>query len=361
MKSKIRKFLVFALYLTPLGANAQVGLKVGIIAPLSGGLQEYGLAAKNGIELARIQHPEDFKGIDFIYEDSQWDPKTAVTALSKLRESDKVDVVYNWGTPPSEAIAPIAERYHLPLIAMAVGSQVIRGNKYVIRSTNNISAFSHILAKYLHEQGYKNIGIIIADTPYLTGIYKGVSQELAGAAKVELIDHYNFQDQDFRSSIPKIKSKKYDALGVFLISGQISAFYRQLNDQVVSIPTFGTDFFESTNEIRLSRGGMNGAVYPHLGVSEAFKASYKIEFKSDYQLAYAGSAYDTAMIIAKKLRSDSKLTPEDIMSRLRAVSKEEGVGGVFSFTEQPGDDPHFKFPVELKRIDGEEIVTIRKE
>ena len=45
--------------------------RIGVIAPLSGPLAEYGLASQNGIELARSQHPELFNHIEFIYENSQ--------------------------------------------------------------------------------------------------------------------------------------------------------------------------------------------------------------------------------------------------------------------------------------------------
>jgi ABC-type branched-subunit amino acid transport system substrate-binding protein len=39
---------------------AEEKFKVGVIAPLTGPLAEYGLAAKNGIELAQTTRPESF-------------------------------------------------------------------------------------------------------------------------------------------------------------------------------------------------------------------------------------------------------------------------------------------------------------
>ena len=46
--------------------------KIGISAPLSGPLSEYGVAAKNGFLLARKQHPNVFKNIEFLFEDNQY-------------------------------------------------------------------------------------------------------------------------------------------------------------------------------------------------------------------------------------------------------------------------------------------------
>ena len=39
--------------------------KVGAILPLTGHSAEYGVAARNGIELAKIERPELFKNIEF--------------------------------------------------------------------------------------------------------------------------------------------------------------------------------------------------------------------------------------------------------------------------------------------------------
>ena len=120
--------------------------KVGVIAPLSGPLAEYGLAAKNGIEMAKNKNPENFKNIEFIYEDSQWVPKMALSAFDKLRSVDKVSIVLNWGNPTTEALAPVAELSKTPLIGMTLDPKVGKGKKYVVRSTNASDEFSKLLA-----------------------------------------------------------------------------------------------------------------------------------------------------------------------------------------------------------------------
>jgi branched-chain amino acid transport system substrate-binding protein len=339
-------------------SSAQEQFRVGVIAPLSGALAEYGQAARNGIELARSQNPEMFSGIEFSYEDSQWDAKAAVSAFYRLRDASRVSLVFNWGNPTTEAVAPLAERYQMPLIGMTLDPIVSRGKSYVIRSTNSASDFSGLLAHHLERRGYQKIGVILADNTYVQGLFDGLRAALDRSIQIEIVDRYNIQDQDFRGSISKIRAKKFDAIGVFLISGQVSNFYRQLQSQSVTLPTFGTDFFESSTEIKLANGGMTGAVYPHLGVSESFRNDYVTRFGNDYQLAYAGNAYDMAVIIGRLFNSADSLSSEQIMERLRSVQNQPGVGGVFSFSSSPHDDPHFQFPVMLKQIDGEVITNL---
>ncbi len=334
--------------------------KVGVIAPLSGALAEYGLAAQNGIELARAQHPELFSNVQFVYEDSHWDAKTAVSAFNHLRDSEKVSLVYNWGNPTSEAIAPTAERYQLPTVAMTLDPAVARGKKYLIRSTNSAADFATIMANYLRESGFRKIGVVISENTYVKGLLDGLKSAIGSSATVEVIDAYDIQDQDFRTSVTRIASGKYDAIGVFLISGQVSTFYKQRATQAVTTPTFGTDFFESSTEIKLANGGMDGAVYPHLGITDDFRRDYVQKFKNDYQIAYAGNGYDMAITIGKLFNLAPILSPDQIMSRLRDVREQTGIGGRFEFRDTPADGPHFHFPVQLKKIVGEKIETIKE-
>ncbi len=98
---RIISFLVTGL-LFPLIALAQPRdipsrLKVGIATPLSGPLAEYGVAMRNGIDLARRESPEIDSRCDFTIEDSKYDSSTAITIFQKLVSTAHFHVVYNWG------------------------------------------------------------------------------------------------------------------------------------------------------------------------------------------------------------------------------------------------------------------------
>jgi len=333
--------------------------KIGVIAPLSGPLAEYGVGAKNGIEMARRHRPESFKNIELIYEDSQWDARTAVSAFNKLRVVDRASLILNWGNPTTEAVASIAEQTRTPLIGMTLDPVPSIGKKFVIRSTNSADQFSARLVEYLKSAGYKNMGVVMAQNTYVEGLYEGIEKSLADDQKIEVVDRYNMDDQDFRSSIAKIRGRNYDAIGVFLISGQIHGFYRQMASQNLTVPTFGTDFFESKTEILMSQGGMNGAVYSHLGTSDSFREEYVELHGNDLQIAYAANWYDMAMLLGDVFTNLSKTaSAEDIMTSLRESGVRQGVGGEFQYRETPEDGPHFQFPIKVKKIEGEEIVEV---
>lgn len=353
------ELLLVVLLLHSSALLAEARIKIGVLAPLTGPLAEYGVAAQNGIELARSQHPDKFKTIDFLYEDSQWDAKTAVAGFRKLTSESRVSLVFNWGNPTSEAVAPLAERGKIPLLALTLDPRIAVNRKYVIRVTNSADDFAKVMAAYLEKQGYRRIGIVIAENTYVEGLLNGLKRSLSDKVSVEVVDRYGIQDQDFRTTVVKLGEKKFDAIGVFLISGQVSTFYRQLSAQGIKTPTFGTDFFESTTEIKLSEGGMNGAVYPHLGITPKFDTDYKSRFGNDYQIAYAGNAYDMAMVIAKVFSESTGISSDEIVTKLNAVKDESGIGGTFSYMDTADDGPHFHYPVQMKRIEAGIIQVIK--
>jgi branched-chain amino acid transport system substrate-binding protein len=326
--------------------------KIGVIVPLSGALSEYGLASKNGIEFAVLENPELFYNIKFVFEDSQWDPKTAVTAFNKLTTSDKVNLIYNWGNPTTEALSPLAESLKIPLLALSTDPKVAVGKQYVIRTVNRAEDFSKKLAYYLNQKKPKKIAIVLAENTYVMGLSEGLKQSLFSEIQVDTVGTFPIAEQDFKSSILKIKKNNYDFIGVFLISGQISSFYRQMKNAKLDLPTFGTDFFESSNEIKLSDGGMESAVYPHLAVNENFYKKYLEKFKNDYQVAYAGNAYDMAVIIGSLFSDLSKGVPNsrEVITKLKSIKDFNGIGGNFSFQETEEAGSHYHYKATLKQV-----------
>lgn len=90
--------------------------RAGVIVPLSGPVAEYGTAISNGIALAQETRPEVFSKCEFTVEDSAYKTTQALSALQKLQTTNKVNLVYVFGGPMGEALAPLAESKRMPLI-----------------------------------------------------------------------------------------------------------------------------------------------------------------------------------------------------------------------------------------------------
>lgn len=88
-------------------SNNNVGLKVGVILPLTGDLSITGEKMYQGVQLAQAELEKD--GVKFVVEDSHSKPTDAVSAASKLLNVDKVDVIIGTYSPDETiAVAPVA-------------------------------------------------------------------------------------------------------------------------------------------------------------------------------------------------------------------------------------------------------------
>ena len=72
-------------------------VKIGFIGPLTGGVAQYGIATKEGVELKieeiNAQGGINGKKLELITVDDKGDAKEAVNAYKKLVSNDKVDMI----------------------------------------------------------------------------------------------------------------------------------------------------------------------------------------------------------------------------------------------------------------------------
>ncbi len=357
-----RLITLILLFSSSIAFAEPIAFKFGISAPLSGVLAEYGSAIRNGIELAQKDRAAEFQKIELIFEDSQWDPKQAVSVFKFLHDVKKVDLIYSWGNPTSAAIAPIAQRLKVATIAMSSDPKITRNGNYVIRSLRSGEELGQLAAKNFQSRGFKKIGVVLAENSYVQGLFDGFEAEMKrGGATVDLLGRFDPSMQDFKSVVSKIKTGSYDAVGVLLITGQVSTFFMQLQAQAISLPSFGADFFGSKTEIEAAGHGINGAVFPDLGVTTAFRKRYYEVYGNDIQIAFAANAYDVASLVASAFASmpSGKLTSEQVLDILRKQPSLAGAHGSFVFQQDDINGPAFVSQIILRTIVNGDIRDIR--
>jgi ABC-type branched-subunit amino acid transport system substrate-binding protein len=328
--------------------------KVGLVLPLTGVAADYGVAIKNNIDLAIKDRPELFTNIHFQYEDAAFDPRTAVTSLNKLINSDHVNLTVTWGVAFCKALAPIAESKKKPLVGICLDPGIATNKRYVLRFKNTTDEIMRAQADYLLNRGVKNIGLLVAEHPYLEEVTLALERNLLPGQTVTIIDRIPNTEMDLRTHIVKLKqnSKKFDSIGVFLFAGQIATFYRQAHDLKFTTPTFGTDFFESLSEIEASKGTMEGATFTSIDIKEPFLKRYKETFHNESQLAFGAPAYEFAITVGELFNDKGgELTAEEIIKNFSTVTFREGVAsGPYKYVNDAKAGQYFQFPVVVKEI-----------
>lgn len=335
-------------------------LKVGVIAPLSGFLAEFGDATRNGILLAEKESIKNNK-VQFIFEDSAYNPQKAIAAYNKLVTVDKADIIIDWGSNTTQAIAPVAKNNpNIPFISISSVTSAPAQGENIIRFFERPESFASKTWEQLRSLGYKKIAVIKTQNQWLNTVYSNLVSQAQNGESVDLVgDIASFDEKDFRTQIIKIKDSKvkYDAVGVFLLSGQIGQFYKQAGDLGLKTQTFGTDFFESQSDIDVAGKNMDGAFYAQYDVSPEFKTRFENEFKTLSQVVYAGASYDLAKVIIEgKGIKDGKTG----LSYLKSINNYPGVLGLYTYkTNEADSDKYMQIQIHVKEIRDLQIKTVR--
>lgn len=336
--------------------------KIGVILPFTGPAAANGIAMQNSIELAQKDNPNNFTNIKFIYEDAAYDAKQALSAFIKLKDKDAVNLFYIWGISFCKPIAPLAESSKVPVVGQCIEQTSYMNNKYLLRFMNSTDEYSKLLLSYIRDKHWKNMGIVLTEHAYIEGMFEALQKNSLPDEKFSIVDRYPTGPADMSTTVTKLKHSNFDSIGVFLTPGQIGQFYKLLSQQRITKPSFGTNYFENHDDIKLSNHGMAGAVYVHNKVEPSFIERYQNLYGNQSELAFGAMAYEFASLSGELFNDNGPiLSADQIMKKLMETKVREGKAtGQYKFIQTSDGDRHFSFPMAVKQIQDDDTYKLIK-
>ena len=113
-------------------------IKIGAIFPITGDLAQYGEYGMRGMEIALQEFKEDHPdvSVSIIVEDDMGQPKTAGSAVRKLRDVDGVDMIIgSMASGLTLSVAPEMEKSKIVMMApTSTASEVTYAGDYIFRT-----------------------------------------------------------------------------------------------------------------------------------------------------------------------------------------------------------------------------------
>ena len=223
------------------GANSyQEVIKIGVLASLTGALENYGKQTTRGFELG-IEYATGGtwevagKKIEVIYEDTETQAEVAVEKATKLLEEDQVDfLVGSSSSADTIAVLPLAEEYQRIMIVEPAAADSITGsefNRYIFRTARNSSQDAIAAAQAIAGEGVR-IATFAPDYSFgWDGVaaFKEAAEKLG--AEIVLEEYADPQATDFTANIQKIINAKPDYL--FVVWAGANSPWNQLADMQV--------------------------------------------------------------------------------------------------------------------------------
>lgn len=341
--------LFFCSVSIPSGNAVEPPYRIGFVVSLTGPLAEFGDAIRNGVTLALEENPQLREKITPVYEDSKYDSKTSISVFHKLRSVDHVRLVYVFGGPMSDTLAPIAEQYRMPMFSTEYDERYTKGREYVFRFANNARAYAESLLSVLRSRKMNRFGIVKVENQFHNTLTEALFSHLGSGETAEVIYTAVPGDVDFRSAVRKLLDQEFDAIGVYLSPGMQNTFLRQLQTAGKHVPLFGTDSFESESENEGVHEASEGAIFSNGMVSKEFVRRYEERFQKSEQIVHAALAYEFINLAGGQLALGIR-SSDQIVRAFQFRGTRKSVCGDYSFRNSPETGKYFDFPISVRVV-----------
>jgi branched-chain amino acid transport system substrate-binding protein len=344
-------------------AAALTEIKIGSIAPLTGAIATYGQSHKNAVDLAveQINKAGGILGakVVVIHEDDQGDPVVGANAAKKLIEQDKVAAIS--GPVPSKigmAVAPIAEKAGVPMVATGTNPDITKGKPYVYRSCWTDDFQGAVMAKFSYEQLKGKTAAILYD---LSNDYaKSASEVFANKFKalggtVVAMETHPADVTDFRAQLTKIIATNPDIFFAPDFYSDINLIVKQAKELGLKAKIVGADGWDSPD---LDLKVVDGAYFcSHFSkedprpATKAFVEAFKAKYGSDPDLI-AVMGYDSAQMIFDAIKRAGSTDGKAINDALAATKGLAGAQGDITLNDM--HDP-ITLPAAVLQIQGGKV------
>ncbi len=328
-------------------AKKEKEIKIGVIAPLTGDAAIYGGALKKGLDLAKneINNKGGIKGKNMflIYEDSQADPKTAISAFNKLVSLNKVSLIIgDMFSSTTLAIAPLAQKNKIVLLSPTASSEEVpKTGEYIFSIYPSDSYDGKFVANFTLTTIHKKIAAVIYVQADAMIVVKNefIKSFIESGGRISIEESYAPKTDDFRSVLAKIKSVNHE---VVFIPGYLEEIVKILKQaREISIKsqfiTISTAYDEKLFSLagNTAEGLILSAPFYDQSSNQpelvAFQKSFKKKY-GDVPNVWAAYGYDALNIISKAY-NNSLANQNALNIELSKTKNFLGVTGKTTFLE----------------------------
>jgi branched-chain amino acid transport system substrate-binding protein len=310
---------------------------IGVIAPLTGPNAAYGIAMKNGIELAAENQP-----VRVIFKDDQSRPEEAAAAAQKLIVDEKaVLLIGEASSSASLVIAPLAQRSEVVMITpSSTDPNLTEIGDFIFRVCFADPFQAEVMAEHAKNGlGAQRSAILRdIDSSYSVALAEAYAKTtVAFGGKIVLDEAYGREDESYDALAHKVKASRAQVVYVPGFAKQIPRIAAALKKAKVEARLLGGDGFDSGAMLDAHAGVLEGAQYTaHFSPDDprpevkAFVAAYNDRF-NEAPDSLSALGYDAAKLGIEALLKSNEGTLRD---RLKAAGPFTGVTGAITFDEK---------------------------
>ena len=357
MKKLTTALLGLSLLLTSCGGNSEKPaataekkepevIKIGGLAPLTGGLAIYGITASNASKLAFEEINANGgilgKKVEFIVYDEKGDSTEAVTAYNRLVDDGIVALIGDITSKPTLAVAEIAAQDNMPMIT-PTGTQynITEAGPNVFRVCFTDPYQGVVLANFAQQKlNAKTAAILVNNSSdYSDGIAKSFIEE-AGKLGITIVgkEGYADGDKDFKAQLTKIAPTNPDVLVVPEYYEQAALIATQAREVGIKSTFIGPDGWDGIAKAldKSAYSAIENSYFTnHYSTQDTsekvqnFIKSYKAKYNEDPS-AFSALGYDAAYIVKASIEKAGSTDRKAVVEAMKNINY-DGVTGQLTF------------------------------
>ena len=309
-------------------ASSDKVFKIGGIGPVTGAAAVYGLAVKNGAQIAvdEINADGGINGyqIEFNFQDDEHDAEKSVNAYNTLKDWGMQVLMGTVTSAPCVAVADKTNADNMFQITPSGSSVECAQNPNVFRVCFSDPDQGAASATYIAENKLAEKIAVIYDSSdvYSSGIYEKFAAEAANQG-LEIVDAEAFtadSNKDFSTQLQKAKDAGADLVFLPIYYTEASLILKQADTMGYAPKFFGCDGMDGILQVenfdtKLAEGLMlltPFAADAQDELTQKFVTSYKENY-GETPIQFAADAYD-AIYAIKTAMEEADITPETSVS-----------------------------------------------
>ncbi len=320
-------------------------IKIGGIAPLTGNVAVYGVAASNGAKLAieEINASGGILGkqIEYIEYDDKGDTTEAVNAYKKLVNNNKVNAIIGAVTSkPTLAITPLAAKEGIPMITpTATALDVTAAGTNIFRTCFIDPYQGEIMAKFALENLNASKAAVLYNTAddYSLGVAEAFKNYFeANGGTVVSYEGYGADEKDYKAILTNVKTQNPDVLFLPDYYNTVGLIAQQVKEVGINATLLGADGWDGVLTVapEAVEGGYFCNHYSTDDTAEEvqnFIKKYKETYNED-PVSFAALGYDTVKILAAAIEK-AGTTDYDAVVKALAETNITSVTGTITYDE----------------------------
>lgn len=330
------------------GDSSGKSVKLGFVTAYTGPGAAYGVAMKEGVDLAVEEinsNPKTKVKIDLVTYDTKLVKAEAINAFKKLIEQDKVLAIEGPMTSGEMlAAGPVAQQSKI--VAFGTGTTapgITDIGDYIFRNAIPGKLAIPVTVKKAHDKlGFKKVAVMYSNNnDQMVGEYK-IYEELFKQMGVEVVDTETFADKDtdFSAQLTKIQAANPDVIVVAGLYQEGALIVKKAREMGLNQPVIGNNGFNSPAYIKQAGAAADGTLVAtpwnperQTEKAQAFRKAFVAKYGHEPD-QFAAQAYDAMYVMHQAVEESGTTTDrKKFRDTLAKIKNFEGATGKFEFDD----------------------------